>query len=47
MKRRTLIKGMTAALPSLWLSQAMGDNLFEKKYLNEQKLKGFKDVVNE
>jgi len=34
MKRRTLIKGMAAALPSLWLSQALGNNLFEESYLN-------------
>jgi alpha-L-fucosidase len=40
MKRRTLIKGMAAALPSLWLSQALGNNLFEENYLNEQMVKG-------
>ncbi len=27
MKRRTLIKGMAAGLPSLWLSQALGNDL--------------------
>jgi alpha-L-fucosidase len=40
MKRRTLIKGMAAALPSLWLSQALGNNLFEENYLNELTKKG-------
>jgi alpha-L-fucosidase len=40
MKRRTLIKGMAATLPSLWLSQALGNNFFEEKYLNERTEKG-------
>ena len=30
MKRRTLIKGMAATLPSLWLSRALGNNLLEQ-----------------
>ena len=40
MKRRTLIKGMAATLPSLWLSQALGNNLFEENFLNELMVKG-------
>lgn len=40
MKRRTLIKGMAATLPSLWLSQALGNNFFEEIYLNELTEKG-------
>ncbi|MFB9841288.1 alpha-L-fucosidase [Mucilaginibacter ginsenosidivorans] len=35
MKRRNLIKGMAAALPTLWLSRAMGNNIFEEQLLNE------------
>ena len=30
MKRRTLIKGMAATLPSLWLSRALGNNFLEQ-----------------
>jgi alpha-L-fucosidase len=40
MKRRTLIKGMAATLPSLWLSQALGNDFFEETYLNERTEKG-------
>ncbi|MDR3693205.1 alpha-L-fucosidase [Mucilaginibacter sp.] len=40
MKRRTLIKGMAAALPSLWLSQALGKNSFGGQFLNEPIEKG-------
>jgi alpha-L-fucosidase len=40
MKRRTLIKGMAAALPSLWLSRALGNNLFEASYAGEPMAKG-------
>ena len=35
MKRRTLIKGMTATLPALWLSRALGNNFFEEQYSGE------------
>ncbi|MGZ8540740.1 MAG: hypothetical protein ACXWV6_08850 [Chitinophagaceae bacterium] len=35
MKRRTLIKGITATLPSLWQSRALGNNFFEGQYLSE------------
>ncbi|HTK18745.1 MAG TPA: alpha-L-fucosidase [Mucilaginibacter sp.] len=35
MKRRTLIKGMAAALPSLWLSEALGKGFYEDLSLNE------------
>jgi alpha-L-fucosidase len=40
MKRRTLIKGMAATLPSLWLSKALGNNFFEEMYSGEQIAKG-------
>ncbi|MEP6556186.1 MAG: alpha-L-fucosidase [Ferruginibacter sp.] len=40
MKRRTLIKGMAASLPSLWLSQAMGNNFLDEQYLGEPIAKG-------
>ena len=35
MKRRNLIKGMAAALPALWLSRALGNNIFEEQLFNE------------
>src|SRR5678809_227378 len=35
MKRRTLIKGMAATVPSLWLSRALGNKFFEEQYLRE------------
>jgi alpha-L-fucosidase len=40
MKRRTLIKGMAATLPSLWLSRALGNNLFEAPFAGEPMAKG-------
>jgi len=40
MKRRTLIKGMAAAVPSLWLSHTLGNDFFEEHYLNEPIAKG-------
>lgn len=39
MKRRTLIKGMAAALPSLYLSRAPGPNFYDE-FLNEPIAKG-------
>lgn len=35
MKRRTLIKGIAAAVPSLWLSRALGNNFYRDPFLNE------------
>ena len=32
MKRRTLIKGMAATLPSLWLSRALGNNFLDEQH---------------
>ncbi|MBW4888988.1 alpha-L-fucosidase [Mucilaginibacter sp. HMF5004] len=40
MKRRTLIKGMAVAIPSLYLSRALGSNLFDGQLLNEPIAKG-------
>ncbi|HSC39492.1 MAG TPA: alpha-L-fucosidase, partial [Chitinophagaceae bacterium] len=40
MKRRTLIKGMAATLPSWWLSRALGNDLFEMPYSSEPVIKG-------
>ncbi|MGZ8523717.1 MAG: alpha-L-fucosidase [Chitinophagaceae bacterium] len=40
MKRRTLIKGITATLPSLLLSRALGNNFFEEQYLSESIAEG-------
>ena len=40
MKRRTLIKGVAATLPSLWLSRALGNNFFDEQYLSEPIAKG-------
>lgn len=40
MKRRTLIKGMAAALPSLYLSRAFGSNSYSGQFLNESIIKG-------
>ena len=40
MKRRTLIKGVAATLPTLWLSRALGDNFFEERHLNKSLAKG-------
>ncbi len=40
MKRRTLIKGMAATLPSIWLSRALGNDFFEEQYLSEPIAKG-------
>lgn len=40
MKRRTLIKGMAATLPSLWLSRALGNDYLQADYLSEAIAKG-------
>jgi alpha-L-fucosidase len=40
MKRRTLIKGMAASLPSLWLSHALGNDLLQTAYPGEPIAKG-------
>jgi alpha-L-fucosidase len=40
MKRRTLIKGMAAALPSLWLSRAVRNNFFNEQDSLETIAKG-------
>jgi alpha-L-fucosidase len=40
MKRRALIKGMAAALPSLWLSRTLGNNFFEEYYSTESIAEG-------
>jgi len=40
MKRRTLIKGMAVALPSLYFSRAMGNNFYNGPFLNEPVEKG-------
>jgi alpha-L-fucosidase len=40
MKRRTLIKGMAATLPSLWLSRALGNDFLQAEYLSEPIAKG-------
>src|SRR5690349_10780906 len=40
MKRRTLLKGMAAALPSLWMSRAFGHSFFEQQLLEEPLAKG-------
>jgi alpha-L-fucosidase len=40
MKRRTLIKGLAAALPSLWLSRAWGNNIVEAPFSNDAIAKG-------
>ena len=40
MKRRTLIKGMAATLPSLWLSRALGNDFLQTEYLRESIIKG-------
>jgi len=40
MKRRTLIKGMAATLPSLWLSRALGNDFLQTEYLKESIIKG-------
>jgi alpha-L-fucosidase len=40
MERRTLIKGMAAALPSLWLSRALGNDLLNTPYSGEPIAKG-------
>ena len=40
MKRRTLIKGMAATLPSVWLSRALGNDFLQTEYLNESIAKG-------
>jgi alpha-L-fucosidase len=40
MKRRTLIKGMAATLPSLWLSRALGNPFFEEPLSGESIIKG-------
>jgi alpha-L-fucosidase len=40
MKRRTLIKGMAATVPSLWLSRALGNDFFQEQYLSEPIAKG-------
>jgi alpha-L-fucosidase len=40
MKRRTLIKGMAATVPSLWLSRALGNDFLQAQYLGESIAKG-------
>jgi alpha-L-fucosidase len=40
MKRRTLIKGMAATVPSLWLSRALGNDFLQAEYLGESIAKG-------
>jgi alpha-L-fucosidase len=40
MKRRALIKGIAAALPSLYLSRALGQNFYDNQFLNEPIIKG-------
>lgn len=40
MKRRTLIKGMAATVPSLWLSRALGNDFLQADYLSEPIAKG-------
>ncbi|HLP38151.1 alpha-L-fucosidase [Lacibacter sp.] len=40
MKRRTLIKGMAAALPSLWLSRALGNDFLQAEKISESFIKG-------
>lgn len=40
MKRRTLIKGMAATLPSMWLSGALGNNFLKEQYLGEPIARG-------
>jgi len=40
MKRRTLIKGMAATLPSLWLSRTLGNDLLGTGYSGEPIAKG-------
>ncbi|MFC0771628.1 alpha-L-fucosidase [Terrimonas alba] len=40
MKRRTLIKGMAATLPSLWLSRTLGNDFLQAEYLSEPIAKG-------
>lgn len=40
MKRRTLIKGMAATLPALWLSKALGNDFFEGYHFGEPVAKG-------
>jgi alpha-L-fucosidase len=40
MKRRTLIKGMAATVPSLWLSRALGNDFLQTQYLEEPITKG-------
>ena len=40
MKRRTLIKGLTATLPSLWLSRTLGNGYFGEEQPGENVMKG-------
>jgi alpha-L-fucosidase len=40
MKRRTLIKGMAATLPSLWFSRALANDFLQTDYLGESIAKG-------
>jgi alpha-L-fucosidase len=40
MKRRTLVKGMAASLPSLWLSRALGNDFLPTQYASEAIEKG-------
>ncbi|MDQ0110394.1 alpha-L-fucosidase [Chitinophaga terrae (ex Kim and Jung 2007)] len=40
MRRRTLIKGMAAALPSIWLSPALGGDLLKPGYPGEPMARG-------
>lgn len=40
MKRRTLIKGIATAIPSLWLSSAIGRSILEDRFANHPLAKG-------
>jgi alpha-L-fucosidase len=40
MKRRTLIKGMAATVPALWLSRSLGNDFLQAEYLSEPFAKG-------
>jgi len=40
MKRRTMIKGIAAAMPSLWLSRGLSNDILHAEFLSESMLKG-------
>ena len=40
MNRRTLIKGMAATVPSLWLSSALGNDFLQTEFSGEPIAKG-------